>query len=912
MTIKRFILLIVTFACICANHTYAQYGESSDDQKAKIIYEIPRSLIWENDEDINLIYIGVVNGSPQFLRTLRKEAKKAYPGSGTKVMVEEYASVEEAYNAIQVHLLYVPQKRDFETALKRFARRPVALATDNYSDASKIMINLIDEVSGKVSFKYSSANLRKVAISVDESLTKNLHGEDTSADDLVKEAVKETNAKLTQVQNQLNSKNKELADKQRQLTQKEKEITEKEQTIQTQNKNIAEQKKAIDEQTRHINEQKAEMSVLQAQQDETQRALDAAAEDLRTKTAEMAKIEAELRPMQEKLAEQQRIAAEQQERLNKVDEEIAEKESALTELSYKYNFVNHILMISLVALAIFVVMAFFIFFLYRGKRRDNKKLAEQNIKIEQQKEELAKLSIVADKTDSAVMILDPEGNFEWINHGFTRLYGYNIDTLKENAGSNIRQASKNEKIDEIIDNCIRTKSAMLYENEVTTADGEEKWAQTSITPVADKNGNVSKLILIDSDITALKKAHEEIRQQRDEIEAQKEKLESVNKELEKLSLVASKTDNSVIIASADGEIEWVNDGFKRMTGYNYDEYREKFGSNLLEKNTDVDVLSRIETNLLEKKSTLYTTKSQNAQGGELWIQTNLTPIFDSQDNLYKIVAIDSDITQIKKAEEEIAAQKDKIVESIRYAQKIQQAVMPPVEYFDKYLPEHFILLKPKDIVSGDFYWGSHVGSKFVFTAADCTGHGVPGAFMSLLGIAFLNEITGRMDESTVTAGEILTQLRSNVMTYLRQSGKEDEQKDGMDMALCVYDRKNDKLQYAGAHNPLVLIRNNELQQYEADEMPIGYYQNQTDFFTNHEIDVLPGDVIYMFSDGYPDQFGMVNGRKKKYMIKRFRDYLLQIHNEPLATQKQMLDDNLTQWRGNIKQLDDVSVIGVRF
>lgn len=911
MTIKRFILLIVTLACICANKTYAQYGESSDDQKAKILYEVPRSLIWENDEDID-IYIGVVNGSQQFIRSLRKEAKKPYPGSGTKVVVLEFSSVEDAYNAIQLHLLYLPQKREYETALKRFARRPVALVTDNYGDATKIMINLIDEVSGKVSFKYSSANLRKVAISVDESLTKNLHGEDTSADDLVKEAVKETNAKLAQVQNQLNDKNKELADKQKQLSQKEKEIAEKEQTIQNQNKNIAEQKKAIDEQTKRIAEQKAEMLVLQAQQDETQRELDAAAADLRTKTAEMAKIEAELRPMQEKLAEQQRIAAEQQERLDKVNEEIAEKESALTELSYKYNFVNHILMISLVALGIFVVMAFFIFILYRGKRRDNKKLAEQNIKIEQQKEELAKLSIVADKTDSAVMILDPEGNFEWINHGFTRLYGYNIDTLKEKAGSNIRKASKNEKIDEIIDSCIRNKSAMLYENEVTTADGEEKWAQTSITPVADKNGNVSKLILIDSDITALKKAHEEIRQQRDEIEAQKEKLESVNKELEKLSLVASKTDNSVIIASADGEIEWVNDGFKRMTGFTYDEYREKYGSNLLEKNTDVEVLSNIETNLIEKKSTLYTTKSQNAQGGELWIQTNLTPIFDSQDNLYKIVAIDSDITQIKKAEEEIAAQKDKIVESIRYAQKIQQAVMPPVEYFDKYLPEHFILLKPKDIVSGDFYWGSHVGSKFVFTAADCTGHGVPGAFMSLLGIAFLNEITGRMTEDNVTAGEILTQLRANVMTYLRQTGKEEEQKDGMDMALCVYDRKNDKLQYAGAHNPLVLIRNNELQQIDADEMPIGYYQNQTEFFTNHELDVLPGDVIYMFSDGYPDQFGMVNGRKKKYMIKRFRDYLLQIHNEPLDVQKQMLDDNLTQWRGNIKQLDDVSVIGVRF
>ena len=238
--------------------------------------------------------------------------------------------------------------------------------------------------------------------------------------------------------------------------------------------------------------------------------------------------------------------------------------------------------------------------------------------------------------------------------------------------------------------------------------------------------------------------------------------------------------------------------------------------------------------------------------------------------------------------------------------------MPPEEYFSKYLPDHFIMLKPKDIVSGDFYWGNHVGEKFVFTAADCTGHGVPGAFMSLLGIAFLNDITARMTAENITAGDILTILRSNIITYLRQSGKEDEQKDGMDMAICVYDKKQSKIQYAGAHNPLIIIRDNTLTQTDADEMPIGYYENQTDKFTNHEIDIKKGDMLYMFSDGYSDQFGIVDGKRRKYMIRNFRDFLLKIHNLELKEQKQRLDDNIENWRGNLKQLDDILVVGVRF
>ncbi len=268
--------------------------------------------------------------------------------------------------------------------------------------------------------------------------------------------------------------------------------------------------------------------------------------------------------------------------------------------------------------------------------------------------------------------------------------------------------------------------------------------------------------------------------------------------------------------------------------------------------------------------------------------------------------------EISTQKEEIATQNDKIIESILYAQKIQQAVMPTVDYFDQYLPQHFILLKPRDIVSGDFYWGTHIGDKFVYTAADCTGHGVPGAFMSLLGITFLNEIAGRSTSKFVTAAGILTSLRLKIITYLHQTGKEGEQQDGMDIALCVYDKASSKLQYAGAFNPLVIIRDGVLTQYDADEMPIGYYANQSDRFTNHVIDIKEGDMAYLFTDGYADQFGMVDGRKKKYLVKRFKDFLLQIYNLDMKEQEQRLDDNLAQWRGDLKQLDDVLVFGTRF
>ncbi len=272
-----------------------------------------------------------------------------------------------------------------------------------------------------------------------------------------------------------------------------------------------------------------------------------------------------------------------------------------------------------------------------------------------------------------------------------------------------------------------------------------------------------------------------------------------------------------------------------------------------------------------------------------------------------------------KQKDEIAQQNKHITDSIIYAQRIQQAVLPPEDFFNKILLEYFILFKPRDIVSGDYYWATEKNGKIILVAADCTGHGVPGAFMSLLGVSYLNEIVNKINTrkgEEIHANEILNHLRSAIKTSLRQTGKFHEAKDGMDMALCVIDTKEMKMQYAGANNPLLLLRNNELIKYNADRMPVGIHYRGEKPFTNNEIDIKKGDAIYIYSDGYVDQFGGEKGRK--FMNKRFRDLIHDNHKKPMTEQKEIFETTIAEWqkspndRGErFKQIDDILVIAFR-
>lgn len=262
--------------------------------------------------------------------------------------------------------------------------------------------------------------------------------------------------------------------------------------------------------------------------------------------------------------------------------------------------------------------------------------------------------------------------------------------------------------------------------------------------------------------------------------------------------------------------------------------------------------------------------------------------------------------EIERQKNEIQTQKEEIMDSIHYAQKIQNAILPSPKKIEEILPENFILFLPRDIVSGDFYWMTRQDKYSVFAAVDCTGHGVPGAFMSMLGVSFLNEIVNKTSE--LKASIILEQLRSLVKTTLSQS-YESESKDGMDISLCILNHKTLTLQYSGAFNPLYLIRNNELQEYKADRMPIGFHFGPETVFTNHEMKLKKNDCLYIFSDGYIDQIGGEKG--KKFLSKTMKTTLLSIHQEPMLQQKEILLNTLQDYMGKYQQVDDILIIGIR-
>jgi serine phosphatase RsbU (regulator of sigma subunit) len=275
----------------------------------------------------------------------------------------------------------------------------------------------------------------------------------------------------------------------------------------------------------------------------------------------------------------------------------------------------------------------------------------------------------------------------------------------------------------------------------------------------------------------------------------------------------------------------------------------------------------------------------------------------------KAKEIETQRDEIMGQRDEIISQKDEITDSINYASRIQKAVLPLQDHFDKAFSDHFILYKPRDIVSGDFYWIAEDEDKLYFTAADCTGHGVPGAFMSMLGVSSLNEIFGN-ENINLTASKILNLLREKIKFSLHQTGKEGENKDGMDMAMCIYHKKKSMIEYAGAYNPLYLFRNGELQVHKADRMPIGIYHVEKESFTNHEIKIQKGDVIYIFSDGYVDQFG--GPGQTKFKAANFKKLLLEINEKPMKEQQQILDERFAKWKGDLDQIDDVILIGIRF
>ncbi|MFB6258530.1 MAG: SpoIIE family protein phosphatase [Flavobacteriales bacterium] len=395
---------------------------------------------------------------------------------------------------------------------------------------------------------------------------------------------------------------------------------------------------------------------------------------------------------------------------------------------------------------------------------------------------------------------------------------------------------------------------------------------------------------------------------KENLEHSNRRIEEKNKELHKLSLVASKTDNIILIIAPDGEVEWVNDHYTRKVGYTLEQLKEEKGRTIFESSNNPRIQEAVRSVIAEKRSVSYESCNQAKDGSQFWTNTTLTPVLDDQGEVQQLIIVDSDITELKEAEAEIREKNQAITASIDYAARIQESIVPEQEVLSGRFRDIFVLYQPKDVVSGDFYWSIEFPpDKKMIAMVDCTCHGVPGAMMSTLGHSLLNDLVN--EKNCDSPASVLENLNKKVIELLKQDTEASRSSDGMDLSLCTVDEERKEIIYAGAFRPL-LHKGQETTVYKGDRYPIGSAQHPIErSFTDQRIPYEEGDAIYLYSDGYPDQFGGKKG--KKYREKAFRRTVEELAPLGMEEQKRELERIFEEWKGDIEQVDDVTVIGIR-
>ncbi len=423
-------------------------------------------------------------------------------------------------------------------------------------------------------------------------------------------------------------------------------------------------------------------------------------------------------------------------------------------------------------------------------------------------------------------------------------------------------------------------------------------------------------------------------QQKEELEAQNDRLSLANLELRQLSLVAQKTTNSVLILDKKGRLEWWNEGFTKLFKHKFNIEKTKNIRSLIQQ-IRPDVYTYIKNFSSAHRSVEFTTHEIIPETGEeIWYKTTITPVFDENGEIYRFVVLDVDITEIKQAEKKIKEQKNELerqtlilkkinqeieehrkqlelhhremLSSLEYAKKIQAALLPREE-LQTIFPKNFIIDRPKEIVSGDFYYITVKKNKIIVSIADGTGHGVPGAFMSILGLTLLKDSIEKNEENLSSAA-ILNTLRESIIKALHQTMFELNVKDGLDIALVIIDVDKKTLNFSGANIPAILIRDNEiLIEMRPDRMPIGIHDFSDVPFKEETIELYQYDRIYLHTDGYVDQFGGTDN--KRFKRSRFKRMLLNIQNLDMTEQKRIIEEELDKWMGQNDQIDDITVLG---
>lgn len=523
-------------------------------------------------------------------------------------------------------------------------------------------------------------------------------------------------------------------------------------------------------------------------------------------------------------------------------------------------------------------------------------LRRTNVQLEYQMEQVVhaqkRLQTLLENASEVILIYEKDHTVRYASPSVSRILGY---TQEEIIGtddiSHVHEAGRevvNKMFDELLANPgqKRTIQYSYYKN-----NGERVWLEATGTNLLHDPA-IEGVLINASDITERLRAEREQR-----MRSQMQSLSENSPDL-------------IIRFDKQGKIFYINPMIEVYAG----QRKETFAQRSLDELVTVDAVivdawRTILDQVMQTGEKVATEMDFPSTVGNRVMQVNAIPELNEQNSIESVLFVLHDITERKMTEIEISSKNKKISESINYAKRIQGAILPDSQLIKQVFPDAFILYKPRDVVSGDFPWFLQRGDDLYVAAVDCTGHGVPGALISLIGYFLLNNIAEGSE--ALEPGEILDRLDKGVAATLKQDGEDSSSRDGMDIALCRINLKTNTLQYSGAHRPLYFMHGGELTEIKGDKFPIGggQYKDRTNFVTT-TIRFAAGDSAFFCSDGFPDQFGGPDDRK--FSPKRIRDIITANQNLNMGQMHGMFDYEFENWRGNTKQTDDVLMIGIGF
>ncbi|MGB0523813.1 MAG: PAS domain S-box protein [Flammeovirgaceae bacterium] len=502
-----------------------------------------------------------------------------------------------------------------------------------------------------------------------------------------------------------------------------------------------------------------------------------------------------------------------------------------------------------------------------------------------------RLELLLENASEVITIYKKDGTVRFISPSVQPILGYTVEELTgSEAGQHIHPDSVHlfkEMFEQILTN--PTKGATV-QYAYYKKDGETIWVESKGTNLLS-NPAIQGILVNTRDITERRRAEKE------------ERMRSAMQSLSENSL------DLIVRVNSEGKFFYINPVIRKLTGRKKEYFLSRTLFDVKLHPDIVKVWKEAFGKVMNTKSKVSVEMDFPSVIGDRIMQLNAIPEFNDNHEVESVLLVVHDITESKQIEREIRTTNRKITESINYAKRIQSAILPDNEFVQSKLPESFVMYRPRDVVSGDFPWFLQKGDDFYIAAVDCTGHGVPGALISLIGYFILNDVVNTQQATTV--GKILDLLHEGVTRTLRQDEKS-QTRDGMDIALSKINLKEMKLEYAGAHRPLLHYSDdNGLMQIKGNRFPVGggEYKIRTEF-TTHTIELNKGDEIYLFSDGVTDQFGGADNRK--FSIKKLRAMIEARTHKNMQDMGAILANSFEKWKGDKKQTDDVLVIGIKF